>query len=81
VLDGKVDLAEVTDDGLSAAVAEALAPPPSEEERRERLRNWDPVDLLVPEWPRCPAATVPPASANASTPGRPGRTALRPPAC
>jgi hypothetical protein len=50
VLDGKVDLAEVTDDGLSAAVAEALAPPPSEEERRERLRNWDPVELLVPEW-------------------------------
>jgi hypothetical protein len=50
VLDGKVDLAGVTDGELSAAVAEALAPPPSEEERRERLRDWDPVELLVPEW-------------------------------
>jgi hypothetical protein len=40
----------VSDEEMAAAVAEALAPPPSEEERHERLRQWDPVELLVPEW-------------------------------
>jgi len=28
----------------------ALAPAESEEARRERREDWDPVDLLVPEW-------------------------------
>ncbi|MFI7509064.1 DrmB family protein [Micromonospora aurantiaca] len=46
----KCDIAGVTDEQLTAAAVEALAPPPSEEERRERLRDWDPVELLVPEW-------------------------------
>jgi hypothetical protein len=50
LLDGKLDLTGVTDEELIAAVSEALAPPPSEEERQERLRQWDPVELLVPEW-------------------------------
>ena len=51
VLDGKVDVAELSDDDLREAVAAALAPPPSRpEEQEERLRDWDPVDLLVPEW-------------------------------
>ena len=51
VLDGKVDAAlELPDDELRAAVAAALAPPPNEDEQEERLRTWDPVDLLVPEW-------------------------------
>ncbi len=48
--DGKVDLAGVTDDELAAAIAEVVAPAPSEEERQEQLAAWDPVDLLVPEW-------------------------------
>ncbi|HUY52761.1 MAG TPA: DUF1998 domain-containing protein [Streptosporangiaceae bacterium] len=50
VLDGKVNVAELSDDELSRAVSAASAPPPSAEEQEERLRAWDPVDLLVPEW-------------------------------
>jgi hypothetical protein len=46
----KVDLDGVTEEALAGAVQEALAPPPAEEERREQLRAWDPVELLVPEW-------------------------------
>ena len=48
VLDGKVDVTGVSDDGLQAAVTAALAPPPTPEEQEDRLRAWDPVDLLVP---------------------------------
>jgi hypothetical protein len=50
VLNGLVDIAGVSDDGLRTAVATALAPAPTPEEQEERLRAWDPVDLLVPEW-------------------------------
>ena len=50
VLDGKVDVTGVSDDDLRTAVTAALAPPPTPEEQEERLRVWDPVDLLVPEW-------------------------------
>ncbi|HYS34291.1 MAG TPA: DUF1998 domain-containing protein [Pseudonocardiaceae bacterium] len=50
LLDDKVDLSGITDEELTASAAEALAPPPSEEERQEKLRQWDPVELLVPEW-------------------------------
>src|SRR5580704_3653373 len=50
VLDGKVDVTSVSDDGLRAVVAAALAPPPTPEEQEDQLRAWDPVDLLVPEW-------------------------------
>jgi hypothetical protein len=46
----KVDVTGQSDDELSALVAAALEPPPSEEEQEEKLRDWDPVDLLVPEW-------------------------------
>ncbi|MBG0560778.1 DUF1998 domain-containing protein [Actinoplanes sp. NEAU-A11] len=46
----KCDLTDVSDEELTAAAAEALAPPPSEEDRKEKLRQWDPVELLVPEW-------------------------------
>ncbi|GIF09681.1 hypothetical protein Asi03nite_72190 [Actinoplanes siamensis] len=46
----KCDLTDITDEELLAAAAEAVAPPPSEEERKEKLRQWDPVELLVPEW-------------------------------
>lgn len=50
VLDGKVDVDEVSDDKLSQAVAAALQPPESAEELDTWRENWDPVDLLVPEW-------------------------------
>jgi hypothetical protein len=50
VLDGRCDLDGIGDEDLTAAVAEALSPVPSEEERREQLQDWDPVELLVPEW-------------------------------
>lgn len=45
-----VDVTDVNDDELLAAVAKALEPPESEADRQERLANWDPVELLVPEW-------------------------------
>jgi hypothetical protein len=41
---------DIADGDLAAAAQEALKPPPSEEERQEKLRLWDPVELLVPEW-------------------------------
>lgn len=50
VLDGKVDVADVPDSALAEAVASAGAPPASDAEQEERVRTWDPVDLLVPEW-------------------------------
>ncbi|SDI90925.1 protein of unknown function [Frankineae bacterium MT45] len=50
LLDGKVDLSSFTDDDVKGLVAAALAPPAPAEEQEERARNWDPVDLLVPEW-------------------------------
>ncbi len=50
VLDGKVDIAEVPDDKLAQAVATALTPPESAEELDAWAKQWDPVDLLVPEW-------------------------------
>lgn len=50
VADGKVELSDVDDVTLAGAVADALTPADSEEERQEKLAAWDPVDLLVPEW-------------------------------
>ena len=47
---GGVDVTGLSDDDLAALVAVALAPPPTPDEQEERLRHWDPVDLLVPEW-------------------------------
>ncbi len=46
----KIDLSAVADADLATAVAEALSPPESEAERTERRTNWDPVELLIPEW-------------------------------
>ena len=40
----------LSDDDLAALVATALEPPPTADEQEEKLRDWDPVDLLVPEW-------------------------------
>jgi len=47
---GGVDVTGLSDGHLGALVAVALAPPPTPDEQEERLRQWDPVDLLVPEW-------------------------------
>jgi len=46
----QVDLTAVSDDSLAAAIADVLSPPETEEQRKERRDNWDPVELLVPEW-------------------------------
>jgi hypothetical protein len=46
----RIDLAGVTDDDVATAVSEALSPPETEEQRTERRTNWDPVELLIPEW-------------------------------
>lgn len=50
LLDGKVDVTALSDAELADAVAAGLAPPPSTEEHEQLVRDWDPVDLLVPEW-------------------------------
>ncbi|MET8957044.1 DUF1998 domain-containing protein [Streptomyces sp. NPDC004533] len=50
LLDDKVDVTDLSNAELAEAVAEASAPPASEAEQEERIRTWDPVDLLVPEW-------------------------------
>lgn len=50
VLDGKVNVTDLSDPELAEAVATAGAPPASQAEQEERIRTWDPVDLLVPEW-------------------------------
>ncbi|WP_291414600.1 DUF1998 domain-containing protein [Actinophytocola sp.] len=46
----KVDVTALSDDDLSQAVTTASAPLASVEEQEAWLRDWDPVDLLVPEW-------------------------------
>jgi hypothetical protein len=46
----KVSVTSQSDDELAVLVATALEPQPSEDEQEEKLRDWDPVDLLVPEW-------------------------------
>jgi hypothetical protein len=50
LLENKYDLGGVLDEDLAVAVAEALAPARSEEERHQELSVWDPVKLRVPEW-------------------------------
>ncbi|AWS44510.1 hypothetical protein DKM19_27335 [Streptosporangium sp. 'caverna'] len=50
VLDGKVDVTMLSDDVLTQVVTAASAPLVPPEDQEERLRTWDPVDLLVPEW-------------------------------
>lgn len=47
---GKVDVTMLSDDDLIQAVTIAAEPPASVEEQQAWLRDWDPVDLLVPEW-------------------------------
>lgn len=46
----KIDLDGVTDSQIAAAIIDVLTPPDSEEEWQTKRANWDPIDLLVPEW-------------------------------
>lgn len=52
-----LDLSGVSDDSLAAAIADVLVPPESEEQRKQKLDTWDPIELLIPEWqyPQKPA--------------------------
>jgi len=50
LLEDKVDVSELSDADLEGLAALALAPAEAEEDRHARRENWDPVDLLVPEW-------------------------------
>ncbi len=50
LLDGKVAVTDLTDSELAARVEHALAPPESEEQRQQRRADWEPLDLVVPEW-------------------------------
>lgn len=45
-----IDLTDVSGESLSTAIADALVPPESDEERKKKRDDWDPVELLVPEW-------------------------------
>lgn len=45
-----IDVTGLSDQDINEALADVLAPPESEEAREERRANWDPVELLVPEW-------------------------------
>jgi hypothetical protein len=61
-----VDVSAVSDDGLAAAIADALSPPESEEQRKEKLATWDPVELLVPEWQYLQKPALFPSQKNTS---------------
>ena len=50
LLDGTVDVTHLADSELAHTIEAALAPPMAPDEQEEWLRDWDPVDLLVPEW-------------------------------
>ncbi|OBI92883.1 DUF1998 domain-containing protein [Mycobacterium asiaticum] len=45
-----VDLSAVSNDSLAAVIADVLVPRESDEQRKQKLAGWDPVELLVPEW-------------------------------
>ncbi|MEV6157793.1 DUF1998 domain-containing protein [Nonomuraea sp. NPDC052129] len=45
-----IDLSGDSDDELDALLVAAAQPVVTVERQAERLRDWDPVDLLVPEW-------------------------------
>ena len=51
LLQDRVDeVSDLDDEQLSELLAKAAAPLPTVEEQHERIEQWDPVDLLVPEW-------------------------------
>lgn len=45
-----IGISSVPDEELAAAIADAMTPTDSEEVRYEKLAQWDPIELLVPEW-------------------------------
>jgi hypothetical protein len=47
---GGVDVTGLTDHDLEQVLQAASAPTDTLEEQEQKLRDWDPVDLLVPEW-------------------------------
>ncbi|WP_016697310.1 DUF1998 domain-containing protein [Actinoalloteichus spitiensis] len=49
-LDGPVDEEAIPDDQLAKALGEALTSGESDEDLAKWRADWDPVDLLVPEW-------------------------------
>ncbi|MEU4200826.1 DUF1998 domain-containing protein [Streptomyces sp. NPDC026294] len=49
-MDGGVDVTALTDQALEEVLQAASAPTDTPEEQEKKLRDWDPVDLLVPEW-------------------------------
>ncbi|WP_130796422.1 DUF1998 domain-containing protein [Streptomyces otsuchiensis] len=49
-MDGGVDITGLSDHDLEHVLQAASAPTDTPEEHEEKLRDWDPVDLLVPEW-------------------------------
>lgn len=50
LLDGRVDVNDLTDTAFAELLAAADLPPADPEEQEKRIRDWDPVELLVPEW-------------------------------
>lgn len=48
--DEESELATWSDETLALAVGQALEPEPTPDEQAEALQDWDPTDLLVPEW-------------------------------
>jgi hypothetical protein len=50
LLAGKVDVTDLDDTYLMTVLELALSPAPSEGARLERQKNWDPIELLLPEW-------------------------------
>lgn len=50
LLEDKVDVTGVSADDFAGVIAAAAAPPESEDDQDQMIRDWDPVDLLVPEW-------------------------------
>ncbi|HLM21512.1 MAG TPA: DUF1998 domain-containing protein, partial [Propionibacteriaceae bacterium] len=50
LLAGKVDITDLDDTDLMNVLELALSPAPSEGVRLERQKNWDPIELLLPEW-------------------------------
>jgi hypothetical protein len=61
-----IDLGGFSDADVVKAIADVLAPAESEEERKAKRANWDPIELLVPEWRYLQKPTLFPQQANTS---------------
>ena len=61
-----VNVADVSDADIEAAVASAVAPMDTEEERKAKLDSWDPAELLIPEWRYLQQPSLFPQQTNAS---------------